>query len=104
MINDDLLLENGYKEWEVPSINKYAKKFFQKKFVNGEGKTQFFISFYKYVHVDDTINYEVELQFAKDRYTMNITMFAIDNMGILEIEEEVYDIWYDLDCKYYCEC
>lgn len=104
MITDDLLLENGYKEWEVPAINKYAKKFFQKKFMNGNGQTEYFISFYKYVHKDDTVNYEVELQFTKDRYTMNITMFAIDvSMTIHSIEAEVYDIWYNLDCKCYCE-
>ena len=101
MITDELLLENGYKEWEVPMINRYAKRFFQKRFRNERGQTQYFIDFYKYVHSDDTINYEVGLQFEQDKYVMNIQMFAIDDMTLKEIEQEVYTIWYELDCKYY---
>lgn len=104
MITDELLLEKGYKEWEVPIINHYAKRFFQKRFRNERGQTQYFISFYKFEHSDNTINYEVSLQFEKDKYVMNIQMFAIDeNMTLKEIEQEVYAIWYGLDCKYYDE-
>lgn len=100
-ITDKILLENGYKEWEVNKLfHPSANKFFQKRFRNEKGQTQYFISFYEYIHED--VNYEVGLQFEKDKYVMNIQMFAIDEeMTLKEIEEEVYTIWYELDCKYY---
>ena len=101
-ITDKVLLENGYKEFEVPMFHKYANRFFKKRFRNERGQTQYFISFYEYIHSDDFINYEVGLQFEKDKYVMNIQMFDIDEeMTIKEIEQEIYAIWYGLDCKYY---
>ena len=104
-ITDKLLLENGYKEWETNKIfHPHSKRFFQKRFRNEKGQTKYFISFYEYGAVHP-MNYEVELQFQKDKYTMNITLFAIrGDMTLEEIEQEVYKIWYELDCKYYdCE-
>ena len=103
MITDKLLLENGYREWEVNKIfHPHADKFFQKRFRNEKGQTKYFISFYKYKHDDKEDNYEVGLQFEQDKYMMNIQIFAIDEkMTIEEIEQEVYAIWYGLDCKYY---
>lgn len=99
MITDELLLENGYKEYNTPSIKRGWDRFFQKRFRNEKGQTKYFINFnvcksYK--------GYEVDLQFEKDKYTMNILLFAIDkDMTLREIEHEVFAIWYGLDCKYY---
>lgn len=103
MINEKLLLENGYKEYEVnKNFHPYANRFFQKRFRNEKGQTKYFISVFEYLHEDYTLNYEVGLQFEKERYVMNIHIFAIsENMTIKEIEKEVYKIWYELDCKYY---
>ena len=103
MITEELLLENGYREFEVNKLfHPYADKFFQKRFRNEKGQTKYFISFYKYKHDDREDNYEIGLQLEKDRYVMNIQIFAIDEkMTIEEIEREVYAIWYGLDCKYY---
>lgn len=99
MITDELLLENGYKEFQRPNIYKGMDRFFQKRFRNEKGQTKYFINFnecrsYK--------GYEVDLQFEKDKYMMNILLFGInENMTLEEIEQEVYAIWYGLDCKYY---
>lgn len=103
MITDELLLENGYKEWEPNLFHQFAKKMFQKRIRNEIGQTKYFITIYKYEDLDSkTQSYNVDLQFEKDNYTMNILLFAInDKMTIEEIEQEVYAIWYGLDCKYY---
>ena len=83
-------------------FHKYANRFFQKRFKNERGQTQYFISFYEYIHNEDEVNYEVGLQFEKDKYVMNIQLFAInEEMTLKEIEQEIYAIWYGLDCKYY---
>lgn len=102
MINDEILLENGYKKYKD---NLYsADCLFQKRIRNEKGQTKYFINIHKYIHNDKNV-YEVDLQFEKDKYTMNILLFAIDStMTLEEIENEVYAIWYGLDCKYYdCE-
>ena len=104
MITDELLLENGYKEYQPDRIfHPYANRFFQKRFKNEKGQTKYFITIYKYEDLDSkTQSYNVDLQFEKDTYTMNILLFAInDKMTIEEIEAEVYKIWWELDCKYY---
>lgn len=105
MITDKILLKNGYNEYEVNKLFRpSANRFFQKRFRNEKGQTKYFIGFYEYIHEDKSINYEVGLQFEQDRYVMNIQIFAIDeNMTLEEIEQEVYAIWYGLDCKYYDE-
>ena len=105
MITDKILLENDYKEWEVNKLfHPSANRFFQKRFRNEKGQTKYFIDFFEYIHKDKSINYEVGLQFERDKYVMNIQIFAIDeNMTLEEIEQEVYAIWYGLDCKYYDE-
>ena len=104
MITGELLLENGYREWEVNKLFKpNSNRMFQKRFKNDKGQTKYFITFYEYYHEDiDEFNYEVDLQFEQDKYIMNILLFGIhDDMTLEDIEREVYAIWYGLDCKYY---
>lgn len=101
MITDKLLLEKGYKEYQTPSIHIGMDRFFQKRFRNEKGQTKYFINFYECKSYE---GYEVDLQFEKDKYVMNIRIFGIDkDMTLEEIEKEVYAIWYGLDCKYYDE-
>lgn len=101
MINACLLKENGYREFPVPISMPYANRLFQKRFRNDKGSTRYFINFNEYAD-DGKHRYEVSLQFERDDYMMNITIFRInDNMSIKDIEREVYAIWYGLDCKYY---
>lgn len=105
MINGKTLLDNDYKEYsKEASMNQYCNRFFQKRFRNYDGDTKYFITIYEYdkIGFESKLDYEIELQFEKDNYTMNITMFCIaKNMTIAELEKEVNDIWYNLDCKYY---
>lgn len=101
MITDELLLENGYKIY-VADLN-CGDCLFQKRIRNEKGQTRYFINIYKYKHTDRPNDYEVDLQFEKDNYTMDITLFGLKKMTLEEIEKEVYRIWYGLDCEYYSE-
>ena len=100
-INEKTLLENGYREWENSGImNKHSKRFFQKRFRNTKGKTMFFITIYEY-GLGENI-YNVELQFEKEKYTMNIDLFGInEDLTLEQLENEVYKIWFKLKCEYY---
>lgn len=97
---EEQLIANGYKKHEVDRrFNEFAKCMYQKKIKNDNNDTRYFIDFYIYESA-----YEVALQFeARDgNYTINITLFAFDrDMTVQEVEEEVYKIWFNLDCKYY---
>ena len=105
MITDELLLENGYKKFVDPLYN--ADCLFQKRFRNKKGQTKYFIDIYKYTFkINDYIpDYEIRLVTEKEKYALNILLYATRNaMTLEEIEQEVYAIWYGLDCKYYdCE-
>ena len=102
-INDETLLENNYREYpKEASLNKHCERFFQKRFRGENGGTKYFISVFEYLMPEP--DYEVELQFEKENYTMNLTLFHIDNyMTVSEMEDEVYEIWKKLDCKWYEE-
>lgn len=102
-INEKTLLENGYREWKNSGIvNNYSKRFFQKRFRNTKGKTMFFITIYEYEHKNNELNYEVDLQFEKKDYIMDIKFFGIsDSMTIEDMEREVFALWYVNKCKYY---
>jgi hypothetical protein len=105
MINKNSLLENGYKEWSKENcMNQFCNRFFQKRFRNENGDIKYFITVYEYniPRWEDELDYEVDLQFEKENYTMNLTLFCLNkNMTVEQMEKEVYDIWYNLDCKYY---
>ena len=97
MINEEILLNNGYHEYK--DNFSLSDKSFQKKITSERG-IAYFINIHEYM-INDRTDYEVNLQFEKERYTLNITMFCLDKMTIEEIEKEVHDIWYRLGCKYY---
>lgn len=104
MITDELLLENGYKEYGPNRfVYPYSNRFFQKSCKNEKGQTKYFINFVEYGgNEKNPITYEIDLQFEKENYTINITIFALSpQMTLEEIEAEVYKIWWELDCKYY---
>ena len=46
MITNKILLDNGYREWEVNKIfHPFANRLFQKRFMNKKG-IMYFITFY----------------------------------------------------------
>lgn len=105
MITDEILLENGYKKYRDNLYN--ADCLFQKRIRNEKGQTKYFIDIYKYTFKinDYKPDYEVRLETEKEKYALNILLYATKNeMTLEEIEREVYAFWYGLDCKYYdCE-
>lgn len=105
MINKDSLLENGYKEWSKENcMNQFCNRFFQKRFRNENGDTKYFITVYEYdrPREENKLDYEVDLQFEKKDYTINITLFCLtESMTVEQMEKEVYSIWYWLNCRYY---
>lgn len=105
MITDEILLENGYKKFSDGLYN--ADCLFQKRIKNEKGQTKYFIDIYKYTFKinDYKPDYEIRLVTEKEKYALNILLYATKNeMTLEEIEKEVYAIWYGLDCKYYdCE-
>ena len=99
MINNEILLESGYKEYQPNKIfYPYANRFFQKRIRNDKGHTKYFINFVEYGgDGKKDIIYNVDLQFEKENYTMDITMFTLDSkLTLEEIEKEIYSIWYGL--------
>ena len=105
MITDKILLENGYKKFSDDLYN--ADCLFQKRIKNEKGQTKYFIDIYKYTFKinDYKPDYEIRLVTEKEKYALNILLYATKNeMTLEDIEKEVYAIWYGLDCKYYdCE-
>lgn len=101
MINDELLLANGYKKYNDNFYN--ADCLFQKRIRNEKGQTKYFIDFYKYTSIiHNKTDYEVRLSTEKDKYALRVHLYAIGNeMTLEEIEKEVDDIWHKLGCKYY---
>lgn len=97
MINEEILLKNGYRECK--DYLYHANRLFQKKIKNEYGIV-YFINFYEYTKYDK-VDYEIHLQFEKDRYVMDITLFGFNDMELNELEKEVHNIWYRLGCKYY---
>lgn len=102
MINDELLLANGYKKYN--DVFYHAECQFQKRIRNDKGQTKYFIDIYKYVSKVDNYepNYEIRLCTEKEKYNLNILLYATRNeMTLKEIEKEIDDIWFKLECEYY---
>lgn len=102
MITDEILLENGYKEYRDDLYN--ADKLFQKRIRDEKGRTKYFIDIYKYAFPfnDYKPDYEIRLVTETEKYGLNILIYATKNeMTLEEIEREVYAIWYGLGCEYY---
>ena len=98
MINEEILLKNGYKEYKVPAYS-FANKFFQKKVVDDKG-IKYFRDFFCY---DETDTYECRVQFElKTFYYMNITRFGFDfDTTLEELELRADNLWKTQDCRYY---
>ena len=110
MISDNMLLSNGYKQFNPPEIiYPYAETGFQKRFDDEVGK-KYFITVIKYEkfehpHTKETIpqSYEFEIQFSdkKTECMVNVLMFAgWDN--IESVEQRAEDFW-NMGCWNYYE-
>lgn len=101
-MTDKVLLNSGYKEWEVNKLfTPHASKFFQKRIKDEEG-TKYFIGVNKYI-IDGKDSYEYELYTEKDgMYAFRCLIYGIQApMTIEEIEEEIENIWKNNNFSYY---
>lgn len=101
-MTDKVLLNSGYKEWEVDKLfHPYASKFFQKRIKDEKG-TKYFIGVNKYI-IDEKESYQYELYTEKDdMYAFKCLIYGIQApMTIEEIEEEIENIWKNNNFSYY---
>ena len=92
----EVLLNNGYKEFEVPLTDQYANRFFQKKVKNKKG-IKYYIDVYEY-ELFEKYSYEFNLVCRANSFWVRTTLYAIDNLTLGEIEKEIEKIWGQ--CKY----
>lgn len=101
MINEDLLLENGYTKY---NDNIYSSEALYQKKIEDEKGIKYFIDIYKYVFAiyNNEPIYEVRLNINKELYSMNVLLYTISkDMSLEKIENEVETIWTILGGKYY---
>lgn len=86
MINEEVLLNNGYKQYVIPAFEK-CDKFYQKK-INGEYINVYYYNF----KVNEVLNYAYEFKSSKekDRFWKTIHLYALDeDITLEEIEKEL---------------
>ena len=96
MITDELLLENGYREFDpVPLYGEYYAKSFQKKFYEGD-KKKYFIEFRRWefpMHSEVEVHFEGFAQlYAKGTHNaIDVTFHS--GWTLEEVEEYVEKIY-----------
>lgn len=97
-MNIDTLLKNGYKIFAEYTLMDFPRNFYQKKVTDGKG-IKYFINVYEYTETND---FEIELQFIVNKFTINITIFNFDKeMTLEDIEKEIEKIWINNGSPYY---
>lgn len=100
---DQQLLADGYYTFGG-SYPESAIGRFQKRVLDDNGKTKYFITIYKYRdYIDFTkFNYEADAQFnLRSGVTFNVQMLSINHHTPLDINELFSNIWTKMECKYY---
>ena len=102
MINDELLIEHGYKKYNDTWYN--ADCSFQKRVKDDKG-TKYFINFFRYnlPVFDNEPRYDVRLSSGTKDYDMEIVLFNISSMSLKDIENKIEEIWTKLNLEYYEE-
>lgn len=98
-MTEKVLLNSGYKEFEVPVLMPYAHRFFRKKIKDEKG-IKYFIDVYEY-EIQDSLLYEYELHLQKRNFWITTTLHGIDGMTIEEIEKEIENMWASCKFNYY---
>ena len=85
MITDEILLENGYRQYNDTWYN--ADRLYQKRIKDKKG-TKYFINFLSYdlPIFNNEPRYDVRLSSGTKDYDMEIVLFNIDKMSIEDIE------------------
>ncbi len=99
-MTDKVLLNSGYKEYEVPAFTLYANRFYQKRIKDKKG-TKYFIDVYEY-EIQDGYDYEFVMCTSKEeKFHVRTLIYRADLMTIEEIEEEIENIWKRCEFDYY---
>ena len=102
MITDEILLENGYRQYSDTWYN--ADRLYQKRIKDKKG-TKYFINFLSYdlpIFNNET-RYDVRLSSGTKDYDMEIVLFNISSMSLKDIENKIEEIWTKLNLEYYEE-
>jgi hypothetical protein len=92
-ITRELLESRGYKYFGIDTI--HSAELFQKRVVDLNGVTKYFINCYSY----STSTFEFELNLEKNTLNYNITIFG--NTTIDDVENEIERLWIENKFNYY---
>lgn len=83
-------------------FEKYASKFYQKRFRDKDGITKYFVKCFGYhLNEDDTITYEFELYVETGLCCIKTKLFAftLDNLDLVKIEDKIEEIYQGIGDK-----
>lgn len=98
-MSEELLLNAGYVEFDVPETEQYANRFFQKKIKDNKG-VKYYIDVYEY-ELYDSYDYEFILVTSNDKFWIRTKIYAIENANLDEIEKAIENIWNKCRFNYY---
>lgn len=99
MINEQLLVDNGYKRFE-DQIYPYSNRFYQKRVKDPYGVTKYFINCYIYEFpVEKEPRYDFEVFFEKNKLTYRITIYGKTSLN--DVETEIERLWLENNFNYY---
>lgn len=103
-MTDKVLLNSGYKEFEVPFHYTHASRFYQKCIRDDKGK-KYYIDVAEY-HLRDSndeeySDFEYTLVCGRKDYYVHSTFSGMQLMTIEEIEEELESFWKAGNFNYY---
>lgn len=104
MINEKILLENGYKKWEA--FNPYANASYQKCIKDERGKKYYIsVNEYKDYFQKEITTYEFDFAVeVKGFGTIKTLAYALQKLVTIdEIEERFEKMWESLGSNYYEE-
>lgn len=99
MINEQLLLEKGYKKFNEQR-HLYCDTFYQKRVKDAYGDTKYFINCYEYNFPrEKEPRYEFKIYFEKNKLNYMITIYGEVNLE--EVEQEIERLWIENKFNYY---
>lgn len=98
-MTEEILINAGYKDYEVPIVERYANRFLQKKIKDANG-IKYYIDVYEY-ELSSHSDYEFRLVTRKDNFWAKTIIYGIDSMNLNEIEKEIENIWKNCKFSYY---
>lgn len=99
MINEQLLLDKGYKKFNEQR-HLYSDTLFQKRVKDAYGVTKYFINCYEYnFPKEKEPRYEFEVHLEKDKLNYHITIYGKTSLN--DVETEIERLWLENNFNYY---